>query len=155
MPALTGRLVLIFRNNAINLEPKALFLTIAILYKEAYGVAIKEESESRLARDVSMGALHAALVRLEEEIKSSPPKVFLWFFRWYCHPRLKDHIEGDLTYANELFNTRITLNSFSNFTFLLFSLTLMLDLIIILGIVLLTGSMKAAMANPVKSPRSE
>jgi PadR family transcriptional regulator PadR len=42
-------------------------LTIAILHKDAYGVAIKEEIESRLARDVSMGALHAALVRLEEK----------------------------------------------------------------------------------------
>ena len=42
-------------------------LTVAILYKGAYGVAIKEEIESRLARDVSMGALHAALVRLEDK----------------------------------------------------------------------------------------
>ena len=42
-------------------------LTIAILYKGAYGVAIKEEIESRLTRDVSMGALHAALVRLEDK----------------------------------------------------------------------------------------
>jgi DNA-binding PadR family transcriptional regulator len=42
-------------------------LTIAILHKEAYGVSIKEEIESRLERDVSMGALHAALVRLEDK----------------------------------------------------------------------------------------
>jgi PadR family transcriptional regulator PadR len=42
-------------------------LTVAILYKDAYGVAIKEEIESRLARDVSLGALHAALVRLENK----------------------------------------------------------------------------------------
>ena len=42
-------------------------LTVAILYKDAYGVAIKEEIESRLSRDVSMGALHAALVRLEDK----------------------------------------------------------------------------------------
>ena len=42
-------------------------LTIAILYKDAYGVAIKEEIEGRLARDVSMGALHAAFVRLEDK----------------------------------------------------------------------------------------
>lgn len=42
-------------------------LTIAILHKEAYGVAIKEEIEKRLDRDVSMGALHAALVRLEDK----------------------------------------------------------------------------------------
>jgi len=42
-------------------------LTIAILHKDAYGVSIKEEIESRLARDVSLGALHAALVRLEDK----------------------------------------------------------------------------------------
>jgi len=42
-------------------------LTIAILHKDAYGVSIKEEIEGRLERDVSMGALHAALVRLEDK----------------------------------------------------------------------------------------
>ena len=49
-------------------------LTIAILYKEAYGVAIKNEIESRLSRDVSMGAMHTAIVRLEDKgyIKSYP-----------------------------------------------------------------------------------
>src|SRR5437879_1471694 len=30
------------------------------------------------------------------EHKSSPPQLFLRFFRWFCHPKLKDHIEGDL-----------------------------------------------------------
>lgn len=29
-------------------------------------------------------------------MKKLPPKAFLAFFRWYCHPRLVDHIEGDL-----------------------------------------------------------
>src|SRR5258708_22442424 len=28
--------------------------------------------------------------------KSNPPKLVLRFFRWYCHPKLVDHIEGDL-----------------------------------------------------------
>jgi PadR family transcriptional regulator, regulatory protein PadR len=42
-------------------------LTIGILYKEAYGVSIKKEIEARLARNVSMGALHTALVRLEDK----------------------------------------------------------------------------------------
>ncbi|WPP49777.1 PadR family transcriptional regulator [Catalinimonas niigatensis] len=42
-------------------------LTIGILYKEAYGVSIKKEIESRLSRNVSMGALHTALVRLEDK----------------------------------------------------------------------------------------
>lgn len=40
-------------------------LTIGVLYKEAYGVAIKNEIEIRLLRQVSMGAMHTALVRLE------------------------------------------------------------------------------------------
>jgi DNA-binding PadR family transcriptional regulator len=42
-------------------------LTIAVLYKEAYGVAIKKEIEARLSRNVSMGALHTAFVRLEDK----------------------------------------------------------------------------------------
>lgn len=48
-------------------------LTIGVLYREAYGVSIKEEIESRLSRKVSMGALHTALVRLEKKgyIRSS------------------------------------------------------------------------------------
>jgi hypothetical protein len=27
---------------------------------------------------------------------TGPPKLFLRFFRWYCHPKLRDSIEGDL-----------------------------------------------------------
>lgn len=42
-------------------------LTIGVLYNEAYGVAIKNEIQSRLSRTVSMGALHTALVRLENK----------------------------------------------------------------------------------------
>ena|SRR6478752_5804516 len=42
-------------------------LTIGILFKEAYGVAIKNEIETRLSRSVSMGAMHTALVRLEDK----------------------------------------------------------------------------------------
>lgn len=42
-------------------------LTIGILYKGAYGVAIKNEIETRLSRQVSMGAMHSALVRLEDK----------------------------------------------------------------------------------------
>jgi ABC-type antimicrobial peptide transport system permease subunit len=30
------------------------------------------------------------------ETNNLPPKVLLRFFRWYCHPRLAYHIEGDL-----------------------------------------------------------
>jgi len=48
-------------------------LAIAILHKSAYGVAVKEEIEAQLDREVSMGALHASLLRLEDKgyIKSS------------------------------------------------------------------------------------
>lgn len=42
-------------------------LTIGVLYKEAYGVAIKRDIEKRLSRKVSMGAMHTALVRLEDK----------------------------------------------------------------------------------------
>ena len=44
-----------------------IILTIGILFKEAYGVAIKKEIETRLVRNVSMGAMHTALVRLEDK----------------------------------------------------------------------------------------
>ncbi|WP_276371135.1 ABC transporter permease [Chryseolinea sp. H1M3-3] len=33
-----------------------------------------------------------------------PPKLFLRFFRWYCHPKLQKHIEGDLM---ELYHQRL------------------------------------------------
>ena len=46
---------------------EVVILTIGVLYKEAYGVSIKKEIESRLSRNVSMGALHTALVRLEDK----------------------------------------------------------------------------------------
>ena len=42
-------------------------LTIGILNKDAYGVSIKKEIETRLKRSVSMGALHTALIRLEDK----------------------------------------------------------------------------------------
>lgn len=42
-------------------------LTVGILYKEAYGVAIIDEMEQRLNRKVSIGALQTALRRLESK----------------------------------------------------------------------------------------
>ena len=35
---------------------------------------------------------------------NTPPKLFLRFFRWYCHPKLVKHIEGDLM---EVYNERL------------------------------------------------
>ncbi len=42
-------------------------LVILILQEEAYGVAIKEEIETRLDRPVSLGAMRSALDRLEDK----------------------------------------------------------------------------------------
>lgn len=42
-------------------------LTVGILYKKAYGVAIIDEIEQRLNRKVSIGALQTVLRRLEEK----------------------------------------------------------------------------------------
>lgn len=42
-------------------------LTVAILYDEAYGVSIKKEIEDRMKRKVSVGALQAALRRMEDK----------------------------------------------------------------------------------------
>ncbi len=46
---------------------EVVLLVIGILQGEAYGFAIKLEIEKRLSRTVSMGALHTALLRLEEK----------------------------------------------------------------------------------------
>lgn len=40
-------------------------LTVGVLYGDAYGVSIKKEIETRLERNVSVGALQTALKRLE------------------------------------------------------------------------------------------
>ena len=42
-------------------------LTVGILYKEAYGVAIIDEIEQRAKRKVSIGALQTVLRRLESK----------------------------------------------------------------------------------------
>jgi DNA-binding PadR family transcriptional regulator len=46
---------------------EVVMLTVGILYKDAYGVSIKKEIESRLSRNVSVGALQTALKRLEQK----------------------------------------------------------------------------------------
>ena len=40
---------------------EVLLLTVAVLYDEAYGVAIKEDIETRLKRKVSVGAMRTSL----------------------------------------------------------------------------------------------
>lgn len=46
---------------------EVVMLTVAILYENAYGVAIKKEIETRLNRTVSVGALQSALKRLADK----------------------------------------------------------------------------------------
>ncbi len=46
---------------------EVVLLTVAILYENAYGIAIKEDIESRLGRKVSVGAMRTALSRLEKK----------------------------------------------------------------------------------------
>jgi PadR family transcriptional regulator PadR len=46
---------------------EVVMLTVAILYNEAYGVSVKKEIETRLSRNVSVGALQTALKRLEDK----------------------------------------------------------------------------------------
>ena len=46
---------------------EVVMLTVGVLYNEAYGVSIKKEIETRLARKVSVGALQTALKRLEDK----------------------------------------------------------------------------------------
>ena len=46
---------------------EVVLLTVGVLYGNAYGVSIKKEIESRLNRNVSVGALQSALKRLEDK----------------------------------------------------------------------------------------
>ena len=46
---------------------EVVMLTVAVLYKDAYGVAIKEEMEKRLKREVNLGAMRITLKRLEQK----------------------------------------------------------------------------------------
>lgn len=46
---------------------EVVLLTVAILNEDAYGVKIQEEIQDELGRSISRGALHAALVRLEDK----------------------------------------------------------------------------------------
>lgn len=46
---------------------EVVLLTVGILHGNAYGVSIKDEIESRLKREVSVGALQTTLRRLEKK----------------------------------------------------------------------------------------
>ncbi|MEP2671203.1 MAG: helix-turn-helix transcriptional regulator [Cyclobacteriaceae bacterium] len=46
---------------------EVVLLTVAVLFGNAYGISIKEEIETRLNRNVSVGAMRTALDRLERK----------------------------------------------------------------------------------------
>jgi len=46
---------------------EVVLLTVGVLYDEAYGVAVKDEIEKQLDRKVSVGALQAALHRMQDK----------------------------------------------------------------------------------------
>lgn len=46
---------------------EVVLLTVGVLHGNAYGVSIKDEIESRLKREVSVGALQTTLRRLEKK----------------------------------------------------------------------------------------
>ncbi len=55
------------KGNHLGEFEEIVLLTVAILFDEAYGVAVREEIQRRMERKVSLGAMHATLVRLEEK----------------------------------------------------------------------------------------
>lgn len=44
-----------------------ILLTVGILYKQAYGVAVMDEIEKQTGRSLNISAVHAVLTRLEEK----------------------------------------------------------------------------------------
>jgi len=50
-----------------------------------------------------MGSKPLKILDLKKE-NTNPPRLPLCFFRWFCHPKLRDHIEGDLM---ELYEERV------------------------------------------------
>ena len=55
------------KRNSIGEFEELILLTTAVLYGQAYGVAIKNEIERRMNRKVSVGAMRTALERLEKK----------------------------------------------------------------------------------------
>ncbi|MEP5613078.1 MAG: helix-turn-helix transcriptional regulator [Cyclobacteriaceae bacterium] len=53
--------------NSIGEFEEIVMLTVAVLFHDAYGVAIKKDIEQRSKRSVSLGAMRTALKRLEKK----------------------------------------------------------------------------------------
>jgi PadR family transcriptional regulator, regulatory protein PadR len=66
--AFVARIITLFmKKYQLGEFEEVVMLTVGILYKDAYGVSIKKEIETRLKRGVSVGALQTALKRLEDK----------------------------------------------------------------------------------------
>ncbi len=55
------------RKTYIGELEEVVLLTVALLYNEAYGVAITHEIKSQTGRNISISAVHATLHRLSEK----------------------------------------------------------------------------------------
>lgn len=55
------------KNYQLGEFEEVVMLAVAVLYDNAYGVSVKKELERRLSRNISVGALQAALRRLEDK----------------------------------------------------------------------------------------
>ncbi|MEL6674537.1 MAG: helix-turn-helix transcriptional regulator [Bacteroidota bacterium] len=55
------------RGSRLGEFEEIVLLTVAVLFDEAYGIAVKKEIEARLDRKISVGALHTAFNRLEKK----------------------------------------------------------------------------------------
>lgn len=55
------------KGNNLGEFEEIVMLTIGVLGDQAYGLAIAKEIEERLQRNVSLGALHTGLYRLEDK----------------------------------------------------------------------------------------
>lgn len=55
------------KRNQLGEFEEIVMLAVGILYNQAYGVSIKKEIETRLSRNVSVGALQSALTRLDRK----------------------------------------------------------------------------------------
>ena len=55
------------KNNLLGTFEEYVLLIIGVLGEDAYGVSVRNEIKSRLARNPSIGALHSAFYRLEDK----------------------------------------------------------------------------------------
>ena len=55
------------KGNYLGELEELILLTVGVLYKEAYGVAVMDEIEKQTGRSLNISAVHSVLTRLEEK----------------------------------------------------------------------------------------